>query len=132
MRRTIFYASLAFLIASGGQAISAQKSETAGQNRGTCTGIFPSYWQDPAEKFLPMWEGQIVSNAPPKGWKGPVFRLSDAYPIAPDHDDEQPWRASRFDPLFLPSTDEQTPLRKGFLLMKSEDSWGTNAMSRFG
>ena len=68
---------------------------------GTCTGTFASYWQDPASAFAPMWAGQVVSNTPPPGWTGPVFRLSDAYPREPvDESAAQPWRDARFDPLF--------------------------------
>ena len=73
---------------------------------GTCSSIFPSYWQDPDPKFAAMWEGQTISGTPPADWKGPVFRLSDDYPTAPvDESASQPWRASRFDALFDSSTD---------------------------
>jgi hypothetical protein len=54
-----------------------------------------------------MWQGQTVSNAPPEGWTGPRFRLSDAFPRAPvDDAASQPWRDRRFDALFEPSTGE--------------------------
>ncbi len=70
---------------------------------GTCTGVFPSYWQDPA--FPDMWTGQAISNAPPARWDGPVFRLSDAYPREPvDDGAAQGWRDARFDALFDPAT----------------------------
>jgi hypothetical protein len=77
-----------------------------GGSGGTCTGTFPSYWQDPDPRFADMWRGQTVSNAPPEGWSGPVFRLSDAYPAEPvDDAASQPWRDARFDALFVPSTE---------------------------
>ena len=74
---------------------------------GTCKGIYPSYWQDP--EFPEMYAGQTVSNQPPPGYSGPVFRLSDDFPRArPDEAADQPWRAPRFDALFAAGTDETT------------------------
>lgn len=71
----------------------------------TCGKIYPSYWQDPAPEFAAMWAGQQVSNAPPQGWSGPVFQLSDRFPSTPQDDSgAQPWRDSRYDKLFDPST----------------------------
>ena len=73
----------------------------------TCSGTYPSYWQDPAAKFAPQWAGQEISNVPPQNWQGPVFRLSDAYPRQPvDDRAAQPWRDSRFDALFAASTSQ--------------------------
>jgi hypothetical protein len=52
-----------------------------------------------------MWAGQQISNAPPAGWTGPVFRLSDAFPAAPpDEAADQPWRDAKFDEMFAPAT----------------------------
>jgi hypothetical protein len=74
---------------------------------GTCGTAFPSYWQDPAPRFSAMWEGQLISNAPPADWTGPVFRLSDRYPDRPeDAGAGQPWRDARFNPMFDPDTDQ--------------------------
>lgn len=74
---------------------------------GTCTGTFPSYWQDP--KFPKMYEGQTVSNQPTKDYSGPVFRLSDDFPtIKPDESKEQPWLDKKFDALFNANTDQTT------------------------
>ena len=71
----------------------------------TCTGTYPSYWQDGAPKFAAMWQGQAISNAPTGAYRGPVFRLSDGYPRRPvDERASQPWRAARFDALFNPAT----------------------------
>ncbi|QOC22405.1 hypothetical protein IC757_15560 [Wenzhouxiangella sp. AB-CW3] len=71
---------------------------------GTCTGTYPSYWQDPA--FPEMYAAQEVSNQPPAGYDGPVFRLSDAYPPQPvDEQADQPWRDERFDAMFEVDTD---------------------------
>ena len=84
---------------------------------GTCTGTYPSYWQDP--KFPEMYEGQLVSDQPPAGYQGPVFRLSDDFPRElVDESDAQPWRDARFDALFDPSTDPDTKQRLG-----EEYSW---------
>jgi len=78
---------------------------TAEQTNNTCTGTYPGYWQDPAAKFAPMWAGQRISNVPPAGWSGPVFRLSDDYPRQPvDDHAAQPWRDKRFDALFSVAT----------------------------
>ncbi len=84
---------------------------------GTCTGTYPSYWQDP--KFPEMFEGQLVSDQPPAGYQGPVFRLSDDFPREPvDEADSQPWRDARFDALFDPATDPETKQQLG-----EEYSW---------
>lgn len=84
---------------------------------GTCTGTYPSYWQDP--KFPEMYEGQLVSDQPPAGYQGPVFRLSDDFPREPvDEADSQPWRDARFDALFDPATDPETKQQLG-----EEYSW---------
>lgn len=70
---------------------------------GTCTGTYPSYWQDPA--FALQSEGQLISNRPTSDWTGPVYQLSDDYPRSPvDDKANQPWRDSRFDALFNPAT----------------------------
>lgn len=45
----------------------------------TCTGAYPSYFQDPAFAKTGMWDNQDIINQPPPGWSGPVFRLSDAF-----------------------------------------------------
>jgi hypothetical protein len=93
----------------------SERSKTNGE--GTCTGTFPSYWQDPDPRFAGMWRGQTVSNAPPEGWSGPVFRLSDAFPAEPvDEEAHQPWRASRFDALFdlATPTDVKTELAREY------------------
>ena len=74
---------------------------------GTCRGIYPSYWQDPA--FPQMFEGQRVSNQPTSAYDGPVFQLSDAYPEEPvDERSDQPWRSDEFDAMFDPETDPET------------------------
>lgn len=71
----------------------------------TCGQIYPSYWQDPAPAFAAMWAGQHISNAPPEGWSGPVFELSDRFPSTPQDDSgAQAWRHSRYDELFDPAT----------------------------
>jgi hypothetical protein len=83
----------------------------------TCTGTYPSYWQDVAPKFAEMWRGQAVSNAPTEGYSGHVFKLSDDYPRKPvDDRANQPWRAAKFDALFDPATaqDKKAKLAKEY------------------
>jgi len=73
----------------------------------TCSGTYPSYWQDIAPKFEKMWKGQDISNAPTGAYSGPVFRLADDYPqTAVDDKANQPWRAAKFDALFNPATSQ--------------------------
>src|SRR5262245_61820726 len=50
------------------------------EGEGTCAGPYPSYWQDPKFESVGMWEGQKISDQPPAGWTGPIFRLSQQYP----------------------------------------------------
>jgi hypothetical protein len=78
----------------------------------TCTGAYPSYWQDIAPKFSDMWAGQLISNAPTQSWTDLVFKLSDAYPQQPVDDSKaQPWRAKKFDALFAEGTPEPQKLK---------------------
>ena len=82
-------------------------------SNGTCAGIYPSYWQDPA--FPEQWVGQTITDAPPSDWTGPVFSLSDAYPSAPvDDSAAQPWRDSRFDALFEAGTSQEDKKKLAF------------------
>ena len=92
--KVFLFASLATLAACG---VDTSSTDPPGDSAdGTCTSVFPSYWQDPNPKFATMWEGQAVSDVPPENWSGPVFRLSDAYPAAPpDEAADQPWRDER-------------------------------------
>ncbi|NDI84356.1 hypothetical protein [Undibacterium crateris] len=74
----------------------------------TCSGTYPSYWQDINPKFAEMWKGQDVSNAPSGAYSGPVFKLADDYPRQPvDDKANQPWRAAKFDAMFKPSTSKE-------------------------
>lgn len=62
-----------------------------------CDGPYPSYWQDPAFTDTGMWAGQQLSNQPPNGYAGPLFRLSQAFPkILPDDRADRQWL--KFDP----------------------------------
>ena len=71
----------------------------------TCSQKYPSYWQDSNPNFIAMRAGQRISNVPPQDWNGPVFRLSDRYPQqAVDDRQDQLWRASKFDSLFMSET----------------------------
>jgi hypothetical protein len=82
-------------------------------SNGTCAGIYPSYWQDPA--FPEQWVGQTITDAPPSDWTGPVYSLSDAYPTAPvDDSAAQPWRDSRFDALFEAGTSQEDKKKLAF------------------
>ena len=97
--------SVALMSAISSQAAPLDTSYTY-KAKNTCTGTYPSYWQDPA--FPQMWEGQMISNVPSPQWKGPVFKLSDQYPRQPVNEPDQPWRASKFDALFDKNTDQPT------------------------
>jgi hypothetical protein len=110
---------------SDDQAIATTNINTeltqANVPNGTCAGIYPSYWQDPA--FPEQWVGQEITDAPPANWTGPVYSLSDAYPTAPvDDRDAQPWRDSRFDELFEAGTSqadkEKLAFEYGWLVME--------------
>ena len=71
----------------------------------TCSGTYPSYWQDIAPKFADMWQGQEITNAPTEAYSGPIFKLADDYPRKPvDDKANQPWRAAKFDAMFNPAT----------------------------
>ena len=61
----------------------------------SCTGTYPSYFQDPAFEASGMWSDQVSINRPSPDWRGPVFRLSDAYASAKP-EGSYPWLA--FDP----------------------------------
>lgn len=107
--------TLGALVACDGEGLEAGISDPGTKN--TCTGTWPSYWQDPEPRFKAQWEGQSISNQPPKGWSGPVFRLSDAFPKRPvDHAAAQPWRDSKFDVLFTKgtSTGDKTALAEEY------------------
>lgn len=83
----------------------------------TCSGTYPSYWQDIAPKFADMWKGQDISNAPSGAYTGPIFKLSDDYPRQPvDDKANQPWRAAKFDAMFDPATsqDKKAKLAKEY------------------
>lgn len=92
----------------------------------TCTGTYPSYWQDPDPKFAGQWQGQKVSNTPDsQNWnpQNPAytnapFKLSDAYPKAPvDDNKDQPWRDAKFNALFASGTPaaEKTKLGEEYI-----------------
>ncbi len=69
------------------------QAEPKYQGVNTCSGTYPSYWQDPAAKFKGMWTGQKITNAPTNTWKQDVFQLSDNYPSKLiDDKANQPWR----------------------------------------
>jgi hypothetical protein len=62
-----------------------------------------------------MWEGQVVSNAPPSRWSGPVFQLSDAFPAKPvDEKSAQPWRRATFDAMFDSTTAPATKTKLAY------------------
>ncbi|MBN1207590.1 MAG: hypothetical protein JXB05_22165 [Myxococcaceae bacterium] len=60
---------------------------------GTCSGPYPSYWQDPKFTSTGMWMGQTISNQPPADWKGPIFQLSQQYPSTLPSGEPEPWKA---------------------------------------
>src|SRR5260221_10905638 len=78
---------------------------------GTCTGVWPSYWQDPAFAQVGMWRAQKVSNTPVSqnwtpenpGYTNPAFRLSDADSSGKADDPRPPkWRDKKFEAMFRP------------------------------
>lgn len=97
-----------------------------GPKPGTCTGTWPSSWQDPTPSFAMQWQGQTISNTPaihnwnpgnPSYTNNP-FRLSDAYPRSPvDDAANQSWRDARYDALFVPTTpqEQKTALGKAYI-----------------
>ena len=62
------------------------------EGAGTCDGPYPNYWQDPKFTSVGMWQGQKISDQPPEGWTGPVFRLSQQYPAQLPEATESPWK----------------------------------------
>lgn len=118
MKRLI-QVSVLGLASLSGLAFAANPPSTkpANTSANTCTGTYPSYWQDIAPKFSGMWQGQDISNAPTGAYSGPVFKLSDAYPRQPvDDKANQPWRAAKFDAMFDPATsqDKKAKLAKEY------------------
>lgn len=106
-RRSLTLPPLLVLAAACGREPATETP--VGTVSSTCTGTFPSYWQDPAPKFSAQWAGQTISDAPPSGWSGPVFRLSDDYPrTLTDEAADQPWRDARFNALFDSTTSQAT------------------------
>ena len=78
-----------------------------------CTGVWPSYWQDPAFNVQGMWAGQTVSDTPAaQNWTpgnpaytNAAFRLADGYSAAKlDDPAAQPWRDHKYDAMFKPET----------------------------
>ncbi len=98
----------------------------------TCSGTYPSYWQDINPKFSKMWQGQTITNAPTQAWDAPVFQLSDKYPQhkVTESKTEQPWRHKKFDALFNDYGDQQqkTALAKEYawLVLKYIQAGNTN------
>ncbi|WP_022943925.1 hypothetical protein [Pseudoalteromonas ruthenica] len=102
-------ALMVLLISASAHANWYKESKYGGQydSANTCSGQYPSYWQDP--DFPDMWPGQAISNVPTLVYDGPTFALSDAYPKqAVDDSQAQKWRDKKFDALFDESTDAKT------------------------
>ncbi|UML92395.1 hypothetical protein [Shewanella xiamenensis] len=85
-------ASLLIGVLLGANAHSAgtQTSQKPAPSSSTCTGTYPSYFQDPAFTKTGMWDNQVIINQAYPGWKGPIFQLSDAYSAA-KADQQMPW-----------------------------------------
>ncbi len=86
------FASLLIGVLLGANAHSAgtQTSQKPAASSSTCTGTYPSYFQDPAFTKTGMWDNQVIINQAYPGWKGPIFQLSDAYSAA-KADQQMPW-----------------------------------------
>jgi len=89
-------------------------------NDSTCTGTWPSYWQDPTFDKTTMWEDQQVSDTPKSQhwdksnpqYTNPAFRISDAFSTGrPDDPKTQKWRDKKFDALFKPDTPQDVKLK---------------------
>ena len=79
----------------------------------TCTGRYPSYFQDPAFAHTGMWANQVTINQPTLNYRGPVFRLSDAYATAVP-EKTYPWRKfNPFDPKL--SVEKRTQQSKEYI-----------------
>lgn len=72
------------------KAADKQSPNTRSNANSTCTGAYPSYFQDPAFAKTGMWDNQVTINQAYPGWKGPIFSLSDAYSSAKP-DSAAPW-----------------------------------------
>ncbi|MGL5489237.1 MAG: hypothetical protein ACRDC6_23540, partial [Shewanella sp.] len=72
------------------QAAQPQVSQHKSPASTTCTGTYPSYFQEPAFSKTGMWDNQVIINQAYPGWQGPIFRLSDAYSSA-KADTQMPW-----------------------------------------
>ena len=113
--KKMIHASLWCLASLSGVSFAAEIASHKPMN--TCSGTYPSYWQDIAPKFADMWKGQDISNAPTAAYSGPIFKLSDDYPSqAVDDKAHQPWRATKFDAMFNPATsqDKKAKLAKEY------------------
>lgn len=102
MRRVLFAIGAAVIAASALLSTTANAQEAKPQHAapatGTCAGHYPSYFQDPAFAASGMWDGQVTINQPSRQWRGPVFRLSDAFDRVPA-ESNFPWlRFNPFDP----------------------------------
>ncbi len=115
----------ALMLAACGESpkedVATTDSTSDSARNGTCTGTYPSYWQDPA--FQDQWVGQKTSNVPPADWTGPVYQLSDDFPRSPvDDAASQQWRDSKFDALFDEGTSQEEKAKLaydyGWLVMK--------------
>ena len=77
--RTFLSAALLGIVCMSGTELAAGPNPFTPVN--TCTGTYPSYWQDVDPKFADMWQGQVLSNAPtgaysglaPVSWRGEVL-----------------------------------------------------------
>ena len=78
------------LLGANAHAAGTQTSQTPAPSSSTCTGTYPSYFQDPAFTKTGMWDNQVIINQAYPGWKGPIFQLSDAYSAA-KADQQMPW-----------------------------------------
>ncbi len=116
LKATSLVLSVFLLFASSVHAkdVDRMKSAERSKSTSTCTGHYPSYFQDPAFADTGMWDDQVIINRPPSHWRGPVFQLSDAYAGAVP-EKNYPWlRFNPFDPKL--NADEKTEQAKLYIL----------------
>ena len=55
------------------KAADKQSPNTRSNANSTCTGAYPSYFQDPAFTKTGMWDNQVTINQAYPGWEGPIL-----------------------------------------------------------
>ena len=64
----ILMLSVCSLTPVSAKAADKQATDTASNVTSTCTGAYPSYFQDPAFNKTGMWDNQVIINQAYSGW----------------------------------------------------------------